>query len=138
VLMELEAEGMERVEGEPFVLTGVSEATDSRGGVHTGVRLEMPRLTRAPQKLVTEVYPNPTNGPVSIRLNLPEAGRVEVVITDASGQQVAEPVQLNFTAGASTFPMSLEQLSSGVYMLNIQYFDNKKLVVHRHKVVIAH
>ena len=148
VLMELEAEGMERVEGEPFVLTGVSEATDSRGGVHTGVRLEMPRLTRAPQKLVTEVYPNPTNGPVSIRLNLPEAGRVEVVITDASGQRVILPMSKSTTArvttlqetpwmgGEHTINVSTGTAAAGIYQVRIRYTGTNSSATNQHKLIV--
>jgi hypothetical protein len=137
VMLMLTVEGMESHEGAPFTLTGVSEATDTRGVVHSNVQMEVPRLSRHAEQFASEVYPNPTTGPLSIRFNLPEAGRVEVVVTDASGHKLGSAMELNLSAGRSELPMSLEGLSNGVYMIRILHTENKKIIMTRHKVVIA-
>jgi hypothetical protein len=137
VFLELTIEGMESHEGVPFSLVGASEATDTRGVIHSGVQLEVPRLSRTAEAFKSEVYPNPTTGPISIRLNLPEAGRVLLTITDASGHQISGPKELYLGAGRSEWPMSFEGLSNGVYMVQIQFMDQQKSVTTRHKVIVS-
>jgi len=137
VMLLLTVEGMDSHEGAPFTLTGVSEATDTRGVVHSNVQLEVPRLSRHVEQFVSEVYPNPTTGPLSIRLNLPEAGRVEIMVTDASGKQLGSAIELHLSAGRSELPMSMEGLSNGVYMIRVLHTENKKAIITRHKIVIA-
>ncbi|MBM3411716.1 MAG: T9SS type A sorting domain-containing protein [Bacteroidetes bacterium] len=105
--------------------------------IHSGVQLEVPRLSRAAEKFVSEVYPNPTTGPVSIRLNLPEAGRVSVIVTDATGQQVRSRVDMYLSAGRSELPLSLEGLSNGVYLVHFQYTENKMSIMTRHRVLVT-
>jgi len=109
VMLLLTVEGMDSHEGAPFTLTGVSEATDTRGVVHSNVQLEVPRLSRHVEQFVSEVYPNPTTGPLSIRLNLPEAGRVEVVLIDVTGK----------TLSLDCLDLCARQFSKGVHLLNV-------------------
>ncbi|NBU70864.1 MAG: hypothetical protein EBS53_05345, partial [Bacteroidetes bacterium] len=137
VFLELTVEGMESHEGAPFTLTGVSEATDTRGVVHTGVQLEVPRLSRTSQEFRSEVYPNPTTGPISLRLHLPEAGRVKAIVSDAYGHQVSGPFDLYFGSGRSEWPMSFDGFADGVYMLQLQFTNNQKTVTSYHRVIIT-
>jgi hypothetical protein len=40
-------------------------------------------------------------------------------------------------AGRSEWPVSIDGLSNGVYMVQIQFMDQQKSVTTRHKVIIS-
>ncbi len=140
VFLELTIEGMESHEGVPFSLVGASEATDTRGVIHSGVQLEVPRLSRTAEAFKSEVYPNPTTGPISIRLNLPEAGRVEVYAVDVLGKTVpmevaTEPLSI-LASGSHEFILSLGTLTSGCYSLIIRFESASSVTKNSHKIII--
>jgi hypothetical protein len=123
VMLMLTVEGMESHEGAPFTLTGVSEATDTRGVVHSNVQMEVPRLSRHAEQFASEVYPNPTTGPLSIRFNLPEAGRVEVVLIDVMGKTLPldcpELCARHFSTGVHELNVSIGHIAPGSYSIMI-------------------
>jgi hypothetical protein len=140
VFLELTIEGMESHEGVPFSLVGASEATDTRGVIHSGVQLEVPRLSRTAEAFKSEVYPNPTTGPISIRLNLPEAGRVEVYAVDVLGKTVpmevaTEPLSI-LASGSHEFILSLGTLTPGCYSLIIRFESASSVKKNSHKIII--
>lgn len=88
-------------------------------GVEVGVD-EGNRGIEAPSTFALQnAYPNPTNGTVTIPFTLPRAQRVEVVVVDLLGRQVASWHQ-RAHAGSNRISWQMpEHLASGVYLLNL-------------------
>ena len=81
---------------------------------------------------ISEAYPNPFNPSTSFSYTLPEDGMVQVAVYDISGRMVAELV--NGFKSAGTYPVvwDAQDLSSGVYMVNMiagGYISKQKLML---------
>lgn len=76
------------------------------------------------------LYPNPTNGPVTIAYNLEEQSDVAISITDAQGRLV-QSVQQNtsYNAGEHTATWNPNGLAAGIYFVNLNV--NGKNTVQR-------
>jgi hypothetical protein len=85
--------------------------------------MEVPRLSRHAEQFASEVYPNPTTGPLSIRFNLPEAGRVEVVLIDVMGKTLPldcpELCARHFSTGVHELNVSIGHIAPGSYSIMI-------------------
>ena len=66
-----------------------------------------------------EAYPNPFNPVTSFEYTMPEAGMVEVLVYDVSGRMVAELASGYKSAGTYSVTWNANDLSSGVYMLQM-------------------
>ena len=66
-----------------------------------------------------EAYPNPFNPVTSFEYTMPEAGMVEVLVYDVSGRMVAELAGGYKSAGTYSVTWNANDLSSGVYMLQM-------------------
>ncbi len=69
---------------------------------------------------IVDVYPNPFNSSTSLTYTLPEASRVEVAVFDLIGRQVVSILQDQKHAGFHTISIDGTELSSGVYIVQIQ------------------
>lgn len=77
-------------------------------------------------------YPNPFNPTTIIKLALPEAGNVNLVVYNILGQHVAEIYQGHLNAGYHHFNFTISNLSSGVYFYRITVNDftaMKKMII---------
>jgi len=76
-----------------------------------------PEMTRSR----ISVFPNPSIGPVMFNLGLPLSGKVEVVVFDSSGRQVAVPFSGYLSAGEHRIPWSegVEGLAPGLYVVRM-------------------
>ena len=74
------------------------------------------------------VFPNPTTGPVSVRLTLPEPQCVRLRLYDGLGRLVAVPLASTlYPAGTTTFGLSnMPRLAAGLYFLTVDA-DNRRL-----------
>lgn len=64
-----------------------------------------------------KVYPNPTNGLLTVSANLPDEKQVRLMISNSLGQRVGEAV--NIGLGKKTYTIDLSAQAAGMYILNI-------------------
>ncbi len=64
-------------------------------------------------------YPNPFNPSTTIKFNLPEASVVRLSVYNILGQEVAQLVNDELTAGSYQYAFDATNLSSGVYIYSI-------------------
>jgi hypothetical protein len=69
--------------------------------------------------MMDQNYPNPFNPSTSIRYMVPEDSQVRLVITDALGRHVAEPVNGRVDKGAHEVVFDASQLASGTYIATV-------------------
>ena len=68
---------------------------------------------------LNDAYPNPFNPITSFSYSIPEDGNVQVAVYDLSGRMVAELVNGYQSAGSYPVVWDANELSSGVYMVNM-------------------
>lgn len=64
------------------------------------------------------VYPNPTNGNLSLDINAASTGVATVLVLDLSGKTVQESA-VNLTEGANRLRKDISELENGLYLLQI-------------------
>jgi N-acetylneuraminic acid mutarotase len=62
-------------------------------------------------------YPNPFNPTTTLQVHLPQAGDLNVVVFNATGQQVAELANGQFNAGRHALTFDASNLASGLYFV---------------------
>ena len=72
---------------------------------------------------ISDAYPNPFNPVTSFEYTIPEDGLVQVAIYDISGRMVSELVNGYQSAGSYPVVWDAQELSSGVYMVNMTAGD---------------
>lgn len=81
---------------------------------------------------VSNLFPNPTSGNSSFELNINTASQVSINVTNTLGQNVGVIANDKFSAGVHTVNVATENLTSGVYFINVNaggYTVTKKLVI---------
>jgi PKD repeat protein len=82
-----------------------------------------PLLTgnESPEPLVEEVmvYPNPASGVMNLSLGLHQNASIEISIMDLAGRIVQVLPPFEGMAGTQTIPVSIEGISSGLYLVQI-------------------
>ena len=68
---------------------------------------------------ISEAYPNPFNPVTSFSYSIPEDGLVQVAVYDINGRMVSELVNGYRSAGTYPVEWDANDLSSGVYMVNM-------------------
>ena len=71
------------------------------------------------------LYPNPTNSNESLKIDVKNAGNALVTINDLSGKQVSITNSMMF-AGENTINLSTENLTAGVYFVNVEFQGTSK------------
>jgi len=102
---------------QPFQLLRV-EATHLRDSLDVPNRFEL-----------SPPWPNPFNPSTHFRLSLPSSHHVKVNVYDILGRRVASIVDANMLAGNHEITWNARGLSSGTYLLKVQYQD--KILVRR-------
>ena len=72
---------------------------------------------------ISDAYPNPFNPITSFSYTIEKDGMVNVAVYDVNGRQVAELVNGYMSAGTYPVTWNANDLSSGVYMLNMSSDD---------------
>jgi hypothetical protein len=72
-----------------------------------------------PTSYSLSAYPNPFNPSTSLEFALPEAGRVDLVVYDVAGREVAELTNSNYAAGTHRVTFDASHLPSGIYMARL-------------------
>lgn len=71
------------------------------------------------QAIDATLYPNPTKSFATLSFNNDIFQNVKVVITDAMGRSISE-ANYNLAGGAQTIRINTEQLTGGIYIINIK------------------
>jgi len=79
---------------------------------------------------LSEVYPNPSSGMVTLELYSNAGGWIELQLIDAMGRTVMAE-QRNAEEGANTLQFSLQNMASGIYTLRVTAPDEEKSQVKR-------
>ncbi|MCC6866764.1 MAG: T9SS type A sorting domain-containing protein [Ignavibacteria bacterium] len=102
-----------------YVVSGVTGITNLNTGIPEGYEL-------------SQNYPNPFNPVTNIKFELPERNFVTLKIFNSSGQQVAELVNGDYSAGTYIVKWDALKFSSGVYFYTLnsgRFIETKKLLL---------
>jgi len=72
------------------------------------------------QVLLCSAYPNPFNAEVTFRINLPQAGHLQLTIYDLRGRVIDIPVESQMEAGEHHFAWQAADHASGVYLIRVE------------------
>ncbi len=89
-------------------------------GNYTYYELKKTVEVGVPSKLsLSQNYPNPFNPVTKIDFDLPEDGKISLVIYDMLGKEVMTVLNGNYKAGYYTISLNAERLSSGTYFYRL-------------------
>ena len=74
------------------------------------------------------VYPNPTKGNVSLKIDLPEDQQLSFQLFDLSGREIQSFKTSDFVAGTRTQRLSLSVQTRGIYILNVVGKEYQKAI----------
>ena len=77
-------------------------------------------------------YPNPFNPTTTIRFTIPENGLVTLKVFNLLGEEVAELINSDMTAGAYNYNFDASNLTSGIYFYSLQagnFSVTKKMIL---------
>lgn len=66
-----------------------------------------------------DIYPNPANDIAYLKLDVKEASKATVTITDIMGRKVLNNINTDLKAGANTVKIATAGLANGMYMVNL-------------------
>jgi hypothetical protein len=116
-------------------LLSVSKSGGSTASSNVSIQqvMEEGTATEIPtQYELYNAYPNPFNPSTTIRFDLPDAARVQLVVFDMLGREVAVLVDEERPAGQHAVKFDAGRLSSGVYIYRLQagnFVQTKKLTL---------
>lgn len=97
-----------------------------------------PSLTALPARrddeIITKVYPNPASQELYISLMLKSTSKIDVSFMDITGKRYSAMENQTFTTGRHQVKVSVEDLPTGIYFLNISgdgIYANRKIVISR-------
>jgi hypothetical protein len=70
------------------------------------------------------IFPNPTQGDVSLTLNLQKAGTVKITVIDMIGRSISEQKE-SYTMGSHRIDFSLSGQKAGIYFVEVDSPDGK-------------
>ncbi|WP_428236418.1 family 10 glycosylhydrolase [Gracilimonas sp.] len=98
-----------------------SEPTAAAEG---GIVVSNEEVEETPEQIsLSQNYPNPFNPVTRITFDLPNSGFTTLKVFDMLGRQVTELVSRNMTAGEHTVNFDASELSSGIYIYQLNMGD---------------
>lgn len=98
-----------------------SELANGWAEVHGLAQLRLPRLVDDSKGIFeASAYPNPAKDAANLRLNLPDAAKVSIRVTDALGRLVFES-QATHAAGSQQLALPTEKWAAGSYQISVLY-----------------
>jgi len=82
--------------------------------------------------LLIRNYPNPFNSQTKIKITIPEKSNVNLNIYDINGRLVEKIAKGNYSKGTYTFSFNADNLSSGVYFIQLKTDSEIKV----HKIIL--
>lgn len=105
------------ISGDFFVNSNSANVFLINYSVTTGIS---PIVSSTPDKFsLSQNFPNPFNPVTEIKYDLPFDSKVEIIVFDISGKEVAEIVNTIQTAGNHSVSFNAASLSSGIYFYKI-------------------
>lgn len=105
------------VDGMLYVLEYGSNAQVWQIGFGEGTSTQDPLI---PTSLAVDVWPNPASGPRTVRISIPQTGRVLARLVAVDGREVRTVIDQTATSGdVITVPVASDGLPAGVYFLAI-------------------
>jgi hypothetical protein len=92
-----------------------------------GLKLEAPF-----EQSVFDVYPNPFTSSATISFSLQQSSRVQIELYDVAGRKLQTVLDENVAEGNHEVNLNREQLSTGIYFLQLKMNDEvvmKKVVI---------
>jgi thiol-disulfide isomerase/thioredoxin len=83
---------------------------------------------------ITGIYPNPASEKTTIDVNLTEIAEIYLKIYSITGQEVKSVTVSNAGIGINTIPLSLDELSNGLYIIKL--IDKNKVLAQSKLSVI--
>ncbi len=71
-------------------------------------------------------YPNPFNGPTTIRFHLPESGAVKLVVYDMLGRKLETLIEERLSAGSYETDFDAKRLPDGIYVYRLEASGQSK------------
>ncbi|HRY33317.1 MAG TPA: GEVED domain-containing protein [Bacteroidales bacterium] len=106
----------------PFRIAAGSEAAGFLGNIITPAALLIPELLPDPGELSLNAHPNPAGSELEISFFLPRAGRVQLSLFDALGQETKLTGILEKPGGLASQLISLSRMRPGVYTLRLMFY----------------
>jgi photosystem II stability/assembly factor-like uncharacterized protein len=108
-----------------ITIGGGSELANDQGAVIANAQLMIPQLVSTGanslnERMTAVAYPNPFGNATRLRVNLPEAGALELVLRDVAGRPVLMLDLGRQEAGEQLLLLERAQLASGVYFATIK------------------
>ena len=73
------------------------------------------------------LFPNPTDGAVTLALNSPAGQQAQIRLLDLTGKSVRSFGVQQLAAGQNTMQLQLNELPTGIYLLQVQ-LENKTMM----------
>ncbi|MBX7043601.1 MAG: T9SS type A sorting domain-containing protein [Ignavibacteria bacterium] len=86
---------------------------------------------------VSQNYPNPFNPSTAVTLDLPESGRLSVILFDISGREVSKIFEGTIDAGYSKISISGSGLNSGIYFCRFDFSSGSSEFSETKKMMLA-
>jgi Secretion system C-terminal sorting domain len=87
--------------------------------IATASTANAPEPVELPSDINAHIFPNPSNAQMTLELTLPRADDLSIVLSNILGQQLATVARGHFTAGVHRLPISLNNVASGSYFVEI-------------------
>lgn len=81
-----------------------------------------------------KAFPNPANESISIDFDIAQSSEVSLSITDLTGKNIQEIFAGRLNAGKINYPVSVSNIPSGIYLVNLTINGNST----RQKITIKH
>ncbi|MEK6834778.1 MAG: T9SS type A sorting domain-containing protein [Nanoarchaeota archaeon] len=88
------------------------------------------------EDVISEIYPNPTNGYINIKYKIKEEADVELKLYDVLGREISKSINNNIP-GDYTKTFNVSALSTGVYFLGVKINSSKGEIVKTKKINIV-
>lgn len=96
-----------------------------------GARITMEETTAAPEAaLLTNVFPNPSNGLFNLQISSTQQSRVLVTVYDLTGKTLSAE-ERTIEEGTTTLEYHLENYPAGIYLLRITGAETTFTVTHK-------
>jgi hypothetical protein len=135
-LFELWVSAEDGFEAGRWALGAASELADGWAEPLEGLQLRMPALVATAAAFDGWLAPNPASVWTHINYQLPQAGEVQIMLTNAQGKLVHQQSIWHPVGGLFTTELSLAGLAAGIYQLQLRYghegewaYKSMKLVV---------
>jgi PKD repeat protein len=109
-----------------FTMSEDSTFTSGPGGMMQGFNLIVNQVQSVNEltSVQMDLFPNPISTGSSLSIQMKESWKGQVSVVDMNGRMI-ESFRLNAPMGTSTFPVSVDGLTPGIYQLNLTGDDGK-------------